>query len=123
VRNSNLVFCSVISACLMVLAGCAASQPTTADLMKGHASEIQAQADLQNQLAKDWKKGTALTSTGEKRVNDGEKRVKSAESDLKKGQDDIEQGSREIAEGQKLIQESERQFRENFPELDIKSVK
>jgi hypothetical protein len=38
-------------------------------------------------------------------------------------QDDIEKGKREIAEGKRLIEESERQFRENFPELDIKADK
>lgn len=121
-RKSNITFCSVIGVSLLVLAGCA-SQTTTADLMKANASEIQAQADLQSQLAKEWKKGTKLVATGEKRVKNGEKRVKLAERDLKRGQDDIELGSREIAEGQQLIQESKRQFRETFPEVDIEPVK
>ncbi|TFG35208.1 MAG: hypothetical protein E4H45_03210 [Nitrospirales bacterium] len=122
-RKSNVVFCSVISVYLLVIAGCASKPTTTADLMRGYANDMQTQVDLKKQLADDWGKGTKLVSSGEKRVKDGEQRVKSAERDLKRGQDDIERGSREIAEGQKLIQESERQFRENFPELGIDSVK
>ncbi len=121
-RTSNVVFYSVISAYLLVLSGCT-STPTTADHMRGHATEMQAKVDLKHQLAKDWEKGTNMVSSGKKRVQDGEKRVKSAKRDLKRGQDDIEAGGREIAKGQKLIQESERKFRENFPELALKTVK
>jgi hydroxypyruvate isomerase len=91
--------------------------------MKQHATEMQVDVDLKNQLAEDWEKGEQLVATGEKRVNDGEKRVKSAEHDLKRGQDDVERGRREIADGQKLIDESEFKFQENFPELDVNSDK
>ena len=121
-RKSLVAFGVSISLCLLALAGCG-SNPTTADLMTSHATEMQVQVDLKNQLAKDWEKGTKLVATGEKRIKDGEKRVKSAERDLKKGQDDIKRGRSEIAEGQKLINMSEKDFRENFPELDIKSGK
>ncbi|KIH78131.1 hypothetical protein SAMN05660860_03194 [Geoalkalibacter ferrihydriticus] len=109
----------IISLCLFALAGCANKPPTTADLMRQHATEGGAQVDLKNQLTKDWEKGAKLVETGEKRVKDGEKRVKSAERELKRGQDDIERGRSEISEGQKLINMSEKKFRENFPRLDI----
>jgi peptidoglycan hydrolase CwlO-like protein len=120
VGKLNAVFYVVISFYFLTSAGCAPKTTTTADLMKGHAVEQQAQVELKNQLAKDWEKGAKLISSGEKRVKSGEKRVKSAERDLKRGQDDIERGTREIAEGQRLIQESETRFWENFPDLDIK---
>jgi septal ring factor EnvC (AmiA/AmiB activator) len=122
-RKSSIVFCSVISVSFLMLAGCASKPTTTADLMRGHAIEVQAEADLKSQLAKDWEKGAKLLSSGEKRIKDGERRMKLAERDLKQAQDDIERGRREIAEGQNLILESERQFRENFPELDIQPGK
>lgn len=109
----------------LVLAGCA-SKPTAADFMRGHATEVQAQADLKSQLAKDWDRGSKLVASGEKRVRDGEKRVRdaerrveSAERDIKIGQDNIEYGRREIAEGQQLINESETIFTENFPGLKL----
>lgn len=121
-RNSLVASGVSISLCLLALAGCA-SKPTTADFMRQHATEVQAQADLKNQLSKDWERGTKLVATGEKRVEKGEKRVKSAERDLKKGQDDIERGRREIADGQRLINESEKIFRENLPGLDLNQRK
>lgn len=117
-RNLLVVSGISLSLCLLALTGCA-SKPTTGDLMRQHATEVQAQVDLKNQAAKNWEKGTKLVATGEKRVKAGEKRVKSAESDLKRGQDDVERGKREIAEGQNLINESEKSFRESFPGLDL----
>jgi peptidoglycan hydrolase CwlO-like protein len=118
-RKTSLVLCIGISLCILSASGCA-RKTTTADLMKGHAVELQSQVDLKNQLAKDWERGQKLITSGEKRIKAGEKRVKAAERDLKKGQDDIDRGKREIAEGQKLIEESEKRFQENFPELQIK---
>jgi septal ring factor EnvC (AmiA/AmiB activator) len=118
-RKANAAVCIVISLCILAVSGCA-RKTTTADLMKGHAVEMQSQVDLKNQLAKEWERGQKLILSGEKRVNAGEKRVKSAERDLKRGQDDIERGRREIAEGQKLTEQSENRFRENFPDLEIK---
>lgn len=121
-KMSKCVFVSAISLWLITVAGCA-GKPTTADVMRGHATEVQAQVDLKNELAKNHETGQKLISSGKKRVKDGEKRMKNAELDLKRGRDDIERGNREIAEGQKLIQESERRFGENFPELDIQPRK
>jgi septal ring factor EnvC (AmiA/AmiB activator) len=118
-KNSLTLSGAGVALCLFALAGCA-SKPTTADLMRQHATEAQSQVALKNQAAKNWEKGSKLVVEGEKRVKDGEKRVKAAERDLKKGQDDIDRGKREISDGQKLINESERTFRESFPELDIK---
>ena len=105
-----------IGLAFLLLTGCA-SKPTNAELMRRHASELQAQTDLKNQLAKDLDRGSKLVTSGAKRVKDGEKRVKSAERDLKRGQDDIKRGQREIAKGKRLIDESEKKFKENFPEL------
>jgi septal ring factor EnvC (AmiA/AmiB activator) len=122
-KNSIVLSGASISICLFALTGCASKPTTAADLMRQHATEVQSQVELKNQAAKDWEKGTKLVATGEKRVKDGEKRVKAAERDLKRGQDDIARGKQEISDGQKLINESERKFRENFPELDIKSGK
>ncbi len=104
---------------LLFLTGCAGKSASTADLMRGHAVDAQNQADLKEQLAKDWEKGDKLVQTGEKRVEDGENRIKKAEQDLKKGQEEMEQGNREIAEGKKLMLESEQRFRENFPALPL----
>ena len=122
-RKSLVAFGISFSLCLLVLAGCASQPKNTADLMKQHATEMNAQVDLKNQLAKDWENGTKLVARGEKRVKDGEKRVKSAERDNKRGQDDILRGRSEISEGQELIHMSKTKFRENFPELDIKTGK
>jgi hypothetical protein len=119
-KNVNVMFCFVISFCILSVLGCS-RKTTIADLMKGHAVEQQTQVDLKNQLARDWERGMKMISAGEKRVAAGEKRVRSAESNLKRGQDDIERGKSEIAEGQKMIQESEMRFLENFPDLDISS--
>ena len=123
-KNSIALSGVSIGLYLFALAGCA-SKPTTttADLMRQHATEVQSQVDLKDRLAKDWDKGADMVATGEKRVKDGENRVKAAERDLKRGQDDIARGKREVSDGQKLINESERIFRENFPELDIKTGK
>lgn len=124
-RKPQRIFCLAVSFSLLVLAGCV-SKPTMADLMREYASEVQAQVDLKEQLARDWEEGTKLISSGDKRIKNGEKQVKSAENrikaaerDLKRGQAEIERGKREIAEGQQMIQESEKTFVENFPEMDI----
>lgn len=103
---------------VVVLAGCA-GQPSTADLMRAHALEAQAQVDMKNQLAKDWERGSKLVRSGEKSVERGEKQIKSAEKDLKEGRERVEQGERDILEGRKLMQESERQFHENFPGINL----
>lgn len=110
---------ATLCATLLGLAGCA-SKPTTADLMRDYAENTQARADLKNELADQWTKGSKLIATGEKRIENGEDKVKSAERDLKDGKEAIERGREEIAEGQKLMAESQRQFEANFPKLDLK---
>ncbi len=120
-RKSKVVLYLASSVSLMVLSGCATNL-TPADHMRAEADEIQIQVDLRNQLAKNWEKGAKMISTGEKHIKSGEKLLESAQRDQKKGQADIKLGKQEISEGQKLILESEKQFRENFPEQDIKSV-
>lgn len=101
-----------------VLSGCA-GQPSTADLMRAHALEVQAQVDMKNQLAKDWDRGSKLVRSGEKLVERGEKQIKSAEKDLKEGRERVEQGERDILEGRKLMQQSEQRFHDNFPGINL----
>ena len=112
-------FVSVV-AMTAALVGCS-SQPSTADLMRAHADDAQARADLRKQFAKDWDRGSDLIRSGEKRVEKGEKQITSAEQDLKDGNEKVAQGKNEIAEGKKLMQESEQLFREHFPALELKS--
>ena len=107
------VFLAVGSS-ILALAGCASAPPTSGDLMRGHGAAAQSQVDRQNQLAKDWDRGSKLVASGERKREAGERRVK-------EGERDIERGTREISEGQKLIQDSERRFREEFPGMDIKT--
>jgi hypothetical protein len=104
---------------MVVLSGCANKPPTTSDLMRGHASELQASADARNQSARDWDKGQKLILSGEKNIKKGEKRVTAAERNLNTGNDLIAQGKREIAEGNRLINESEQRFLEIFPDLKL----
>tara|TARA_R110002111_G_scaffold246754_1_gene309470 strand:+ start:507 stop:827 length:321 start_codon:yes stop_codon:yes gene_type:complete len=99
----------------MSLSGCA-SQPNSADIMRGHAAVVQDQLDLRNQLADDYEQGTKLINSGQKRVEKGEKLVKQAEKNLNEGKSTIKKGYQEIREGNELMLESERRYRENFPE-------
>ena len=108
----------ITTVAVVVLGGCT-GQPSTADLMRAHALEVQAQVDMKNQLAKDWDRGSKLVRSGEKLVERGEKQIKSAEKNLKEGRERVEQGDRNIIEGRKLMQESERQFRDNFPDINL----
>lgn len=121
-KKTNLVFGSVISLCILSLAGCS-GKPTAADLMRAHATEMQSQVDLNSQMAKDWETGTDLVATGTKRVKQGEQGVQTAEQDLKKWRAQVEQGHREVAEGQALIQQSEMRFRQAFPDMNLNAVK
>lgn len=98
----------------MTVTGCS-SKPTTADLMRGQASEAQAQVDLKNQLANDWERGTKLVASGERKVSDGEKRIRAAERDLERARKLINDGNKEIADGKRLVTNSERQFEQAFP--------
>jgi len=117
--RSGVCACLIAAMAMAAIAGCA-RKSDAGDLMRGHASDVQAQVDLKNQLAKDWDRGQKLIKSGNKNVKKGEKRAKSAEKDLKRAKDRIERGKREIAEGNKLVQDSERRFREEFPGLDLK---
>lgn len=97
------------------LSGCMGgpeAPPTTADLMRGHAADVQSEVDLKNQLAEDWERGAELVRTGRERVNENEQSIREAN-------EQIEQGKREIAEGNRLMEKSENAFRENFPGLAL----
>jgi len=112
IKSSSLLLAASIT--LLSVTGCS-SKPTTADLMRGHATDAQAQVDLKKQLAKDWEKGTKLVSSGERKVSDGQKRIRNAERDLERARKQVETGNQEIAEGSKLVADSERVFKETFP--------
>lgn len=111
---------------MAMFTGCA-SHPSNADLMRGHLSpaQVQAQAegDLQAQLAKDWDKGQELIESGNKNIADGESKVKAAERDLKNGKSQVERGTKELAEGTKLVEASEKGFREAFGDLELPVAK
>jgi len=113
-KTTNLVFYSVISISLMSLGGCA-SQPNSADIMRGHAAVVQDQLDLRHQLADDYEQGTKLIKSGQKKIDKGEKQVNQAEKNLEDGKNAIKEGYQEIREGNELMLESERRYRENFP--------
>lgn len=101
-----------------LFAGCA-SKLTTADFMRGYATEEQAQVDLKNQFAKDWERGQKLIESGTENIEDGEKRVESAGKDLERGKDQIKDGNREVIEGNKLVKDAEQRFREAFPDREL----
>ncbi|RJP86047.1 MAG: hypothetical protein C4518_14465 [Desulfobacteraceae bacterium] len=98
----------------IVLGGCASdADPTAADYMRGHASELQTEVDLKDELAREWDRGARLIETGERHVQLGEDQVA-------EGKENIERGNQEILEGRMLIENSERTFNENFPTQKIK---
>ena len=94
------------------MGGCAPTEPTPADYMRGHAAALQSEVELKDSLARDWDRGARLIKTGEKRVKVGEEQVA-------KGKENIETGNQEILEGRMLIENSERAFHENFPGLKL----
>jgi hypothetical protein len=106
---------------LTAMVGCATQEkaPTRADMMRGHADQVQSQADLQNEIARDWERGQKLLQDGEKRIRDGEERVAAAEDNLARGRDQIERGTREANEGQRMIRDAERRFQTYFPDLEL----
>jgi len=118
-------FSSTISFTLLValgaLTGCASqTQPTTAaDIMRGHASAAQEEADLRIELAEKWERGQELAESGKDKVDKGEERLSKAERDLRNAQELISEGRSEVAEGTALVQESERRFQERFPGLEL----
>ena len=129
-RLSNV---AIVLASLTALAGCSSTQPTTADLMRGHLGELQTQIDLKRELADAWESGDKLVASGEKTVRDSERRAKRAERDLKRAEQDlkraeqelqqarqqIEEGNRQIAEGQRMISDSRQRFEESFPDRPL----
>ncbi len=111
-----------VALAVTLLAGCS-SKPSTADLMRSHATEGQSLANLKTQLAKDWETGQALIESGEDDVKSGEKKVKAAKKDLKKGNDQIERGNENVTKGSKMMREAEQRFREAFPDLTLESAR
>ncbi len=116
---NKLPRCLAAAATLLALAGCASS-PTTADLMRSHATDAQGDVNLKNQLAKDWEKGSKLMASGTKQVEEGKEMIDDAEDALKEGRELVDEGNRDIDEGRRLMLNSERQFKENFPGLELK---
>ncbi|MFO7733467.1 MAG: hypothetical protein R6X21_07435 [Candidatus Aminicenantes bacterium] len=109
---------------IAVLAGCSGTSgnkagPTTGDIMQEYATESQARADLKEQLARDWKRGSKLVRSGEKQVRAGEKRIAAAERELLRAKEAVKQGYKEISDGTALMLESERMFREKYPDQQL----
>lgn len=104
-----------------LLSGCASkpAEPTTADLMRGHASDEQESVDRKSMLAERWERGKKLGAEGSKRIQDGEERLQKAEREAEKARQQIERGKREITEGSKLVREAEQRFREEFPDMKL----
>lgn len=118
-QKNRILTVVALSSIVLVGAGCSTNQPTTADLMRNHASEQSAEASLKKNLAKDWDKGTQLIDTGEKRVKRAEKDIRQAEKQLRDARKALEKGKREMAQGQKLKASSERKFRAQFPDSTL----
>lgn len=120
--KQNVLAGFAVGMAIIALAGCA-SEPTRAELMRQHVSNVEAtaeaQADLKEELAKDWEEGQSLIESGNQNIEDGEKRIDLAERNLKKGEDQVERGRRELAEGKRLVRESERRFRAEFDDLEL----
>lgn len=112
------IFIALVTS-LATLAGCATEPTTTADLMRGHASDEQAQVDQKTQIANDWDKAQELVDSGNRNIEDGLVKVKSAEEDLNEGNEQIERGNLQVIEGNRLMQDSMRRFRDAFPDLDL----
>jgi len=112
-RISNILIAMTVGAAMFMFIGCRGAQPpTTADVMRGHAADVQAEVELKNKLADDWERGAMQVRDGREQIREG--RIK-----VQEGTEQIQQGKRDIAEGNQLIQESERRFRQNFPGLKL----
>ncbi|MEH6671293.1 hypothetical protein [Halopseudomonas sp.] len=110
-----------LSGIVLVGAGCANNQPTTADMMRDHAAAQGKEVALKQDLAEDWEKGNKLIDSGEKRVERAEKEIRQAEKDLREARKALQKGEREIEQGTKLRSRSERKFRNAFPESALAS--
>jgi exonuclease VII small subunit len=113
IRIRNIV---ALSSVLLLGAGCAASQPSTSDLMRDYAAEQGSQVAMQEALAKDWDKGSELINTGEQRVQQAEKDIRQAKKQLRDARRALKRGKRETARGQELKISSGNTFREHFPD-------
>lgn len=102
----------ILSLLTFTMGGCAPTEPTPADFMRGHAAELQSEVDLRDELARDWDRGEWLIKTGERHVKVGEEQ-------MAEGKENIERGNQEILEGRMLIERSEGMFRESFPGLKL----
>jgi exonuclease VII small subunit len=122
--KTNSGVCLAVGFSVAILAGCSGSStPSTADLMRDHATAAQAQIELKKKLASQWERGSELLKEGEQRIKDGEKAIRDAERDLEKARDLVERGKSDVSEGKKLMDESERLFKENFPGMDLSGEK
>ncbi len=113
---------------LSLLVACASkpAEPSMADLMREHKTELQAQIDLKTELARSWDQGTAQGADAarrlqdaERRARDAERRQRSAEADLRKAREDAERARRDADAARQRVADSERRFREAFPELSL----
>lgn len=118
-KRTRLPHCILVGLSLAALSGCASQPGTSADLMRGHASDEQSQVDRKNQIAEDWDEAQELVNSGNAKVESGLKRVRRAEEERAKGEQEIERGNREITEGKELMADAMERFRIAFPELDI----
>lgn len=105
----------LIAGLTLALAGCS-SLPTTADSMRGHASNVQGRADRENQSAVDWDNGQKLIRSGNRNITAGNKRIATAQEALQKGQEQLALGQRELAQGTALVEAAERDFLLAYPE-------
>ena len=117
--NTRFPTILALSGVVLLGAGCANNQPTTADLMRDYAAVQGAEVALKKDLAKDWEKGNTLIAAGEKRVQRAEKDIRQAEKELRNARKALQKGKREIEQGKKLKAGSERKFRNEFPESSL----
>lgn len=104
----------VILSFVFLAAGCS-SKPSTADMMRGHATELNEQVQLKKQLAKDWETGNKMIRDNEKAIRQAERDEAKAQRDLKQAQNAQKKAREQLAAGTQLKLESERQFSELFP--------
>lgn len=105
-----------------IITGCASepAAPTVADRMRGHAAEVQQEADLKGSLAKQWERGSKLVATGSRRVEEGEQRLQAAKREQEKAREQIERGRSEMREGRELVEDAEQRFQQQFPGLELR---
>lgn len=114
-QRLSILIILVFAIAMVALSGCARGEKpaTTADIMRGHAADVQTEVDLKEELANQWERGSELSQTGRERIRDGKEMIQ-------EGQSQINQGKRDITQGTQLMQDSERRFRQNFPGLQLR---